>query len=271
MLKKNSFLLNACSSLIITFGIGHTNGSYAADISFKYSGDKGPANWGQLVSKWDNCSDTSRTARQSPINIHHVKKDTKLKPLSLITHPTTIKITNNGHTIEQEYTGTNSNIYFEGTEYELKQFHFHTLSEHSINNERGALELHAVFSEPNSKNLVVSTLYEVGEKQNHFIQALIDAGLPKKKGDSTEVKSHINIADGITNTADYYTYAGSLTTPPCTGDVTWIILKEPAKISLQQLTFFRKILGNNFRPLQKINNRIVRSTIKSSNKRAIPN
>ncbi|VAW57243.1 Carbonic anhydrase, alpha class [hydrothermal vent metagenome] len=260
-MKKNNHWLNIYSVLVILNSISFTNISYAVEIPFAYSGDNNAANWGNLTPEWAECSGASIEARQSPVNIHHVKIDTSLKPLYLTTYPTDINIFNNGHTIEQEYEDTGSHIYFEGTEYELKQFHFHTLSEHAINKKRGAIEMHAVFNEPvNHKNLVMSVIYELGRRKNHFIQTLIDVGLPKKNGDSTESERHINLADGFTDTSSYYTYSGSLTTPPCTGNVTWVVLKKIAKLSWNQWVSFRDILGNNFRPLQEINGRTIRST-----------
>ncbi len=77
----------------------------------------------------------------------------------------------------------------------------------------------------------------------------------------------INVAGALTNTSRYYTYPGSLTTPPCTETVTWFVLQEYAQLSSQQLDAFRRILGNNFRPLQKRNQRTVRSSVGEDNER----
>jgi len=256
-MKKNHFYLNICGALFLLSGT-----SYAADVPFTYSGDNSSGSWGEHIPEWGTCSGASADALQSPINIRNTVTDTELQPLSIITKPIKINIFNNGHTIEQKYEGSGSNIYFEGIEYELKQFHFHTLSEHTIKQKRGVLEMHAVFNEPiNNKNLVVSIIYKQGKNTNTFIQKIIDTGLPKKDGDIIKSKTRVNLKNGLTNTAAYYTYSGSLTTPPCTENVTWIVLKENASLSKKQLTLFRKILGNNFRPLQKRKGRTIRSTI----------
>jgi carbonic anhydrase len=214
-----------------------------------------------LNQDWSACEGVAEDARQSPIDIAEVKVDRHLRPLDLDIHPTTIDIFNNGHTIEQHYEGTGSSIYFEGHEYELLQFHFHTFSEHAIAGELGDMELHAVFRNPEEGDyLVVGQLFEVGEKINPFIQQLIDAGLPAKDGDTTETEDEINVEDVFTSTASYYTYPGSLTTPPCSEIVTWVVLQKPAEFTEDQYQAFRHILGNDFRPLQKLNDRVIRAT-----------
>jgi carbonic anhydrase len=230
---------------------------------FQYSGDDGPAYWSELDTEYSACAGTAEDARQSPIDIDKVKKDWSLEPLELYIFPTTIDIFNNGHTIEQHYEQTGSSISFEGKEYALQQFHFHTLSEHAVNGMRGVLELHAVFSEEHVGGdiLVIGMLFEIGKKKNPFIQTLIDAGLPEKSDDDIVTDDLINLADGLTDTSSYYTYPGSLTTPACTENVTWIVLKKQASLTHEQWESFRRILGNNFRPLQKVNGRVVRETV----------
>lgn len=89
---------------------------------------------------------------------------------------------------------------------------------------------------------------------------MIDAGLPEKNGDTTVTDELIDLADALSSTSSYYTYLGSLTTPPCSENVTWIVLKKPEKFSQAQFEAFRRILGNDFRPLQDLNGRTVRAT-----------
>lgn len=225
---------------------------------FLYTGDKGPAFWGELNPDWEAC--LGKGGMQSPIDINNVRNDWRLSPLKLHLDETEIHMINNGHAIELEYE-EGSTLKFEGVVYDLLQFHFHTLSEHTVEGNHGAMELHAVFKNMESGKLaVIGMLYSIGS-ENHFLQELIDAGLPKKEGDET-LAWDINLDDGLTNTSSYYTYQGSLTTPPCSEIVTWIVLKQAAEMSEQQFQEFRKILGNDFRPLQERNNREVRATVK---------
>jgi len=226
---------------------------------FQYTGDDGPAHWAELNPGWDACAGDAQTARQSPIDIQKVTFDRDLKRLKLETFPTTIDMFNNGHTIEQHYEDGVSRIYFDGICYDLKQFHFHTLSEHTVQSQHGVMEMHAVFGAGN-RNLVVGVLFEIGYYVNPFIQKLIDAGLPETSTDTTETEDPINVADAWTDTSAYYTYAGSLTTPPCSETVTWVVLSKANRLSQRQFEAFRNILGNNFRPLQALNGRTVRSS-----------
>ena len=241
--------------LAAAFGYFVLAGVAAKAAEFSYSGDEGPGFWGALDPAWENCATDTR---QSPIDIDRVRRDATLGPLQLHLQATAIDLTNNGHTIEQEYA-PGSTLTFEGVVYTLSQFHFHTLSEHAIDGDRGVMELHAVFSNDATGNkAVVGQLYKIGKK-NAFLAAF-DQMLPQKNGDITASDTEINLADGLKNTQDYYTYPGSLTTPPCSPVVTWIVLKQWAALSEEQFRQFNDILGHNFRPLQELNGRTIRSS-----------
>jgi len=260
-MKRLKEFLRILASVVLVSGFGFIGFGNVSAAEFSYNGDTGPAYWWEQDSQWSACAGSTGDALQSPIDINHAKVDRSLQALELQIYPTTIDIINNGHTIEQKYEATGSSINFDGKVYELQQFHFHTFSEHTLNAKRGKMEMHAVFNDPDSgDNLVVGELFKIGKKQNQFIQTLIDAGLPEKNGDNTHTDDFINLADGLTDTSSYYTYSGSLTTPGCTENVSWIILKKQGKLTDEQWGAFRNILGNNFRPLQSRNNRIIRAT-----------
>jgi carbonic anhydrase len=233
---------------------------------FAYSGDNGPGFW-QETPGWEACAGTSPTQRQSPIDIDRIVFDRHLEPLQLQLDETPLALTNNGHTIEEEYE-PGSSLTVNGVVYGLSQFHFHTLSEHTVAGQHAAMELHAVFADPASDNkAVVGQLFIIG-KSNHFVAELLSHGLPTKSGDEVNAPSQmINVADALTNTSRYYTYPGSLTTPPCTETVTWFVLHEYAQLSSEQFDAFRHILGNNFRPQQKRNGRTIRSTVGEDDER----
>ncbi len=233
---------------------------------FAYSGDNGPGFWGETPG-WEACAGTGGTQRQSPIDIGHVVFDRHLGPLQLQLHETPLALTNNGHTIEEEYE-PGSSLMVNGVEYGLSQFHFHSLSEHTVGDRHAAIELHAVFADPASNNkAVVGQLFVIG-RANRFVAELLAHGLPTKSGEEVHDPTQmINVADALTKTSRYYTYPGSLTTPPCTETVTWFVLHEYAQLSSEQLDAFRHILGNNFRPLQKQNGRTILSTVGEDAKR----
>jgi len=247
-----------CAGFVLatTFISGLT---YADEIA--YSGDHGPGFWSETPG-WETCGrSTEPGARQTPIDIRDAVADPHLRRLDLRILETEIALLNNGHTIEQEYRN-GSQLVLNGAVYQLQQFHFHTLSEHLVNGHRGVMEQHAVFKNLSDNTMaVIGVLYDIGPA-SRFLDRLIDAGLPKKSGDETHSDHSIDLAEGLTDSAAYYTYAGSLTTPPCSETVTWLVLKHPATLSKAQFKAFNRILGNNFRPLQARNGRIVRSTVR---------
>jgi carbonic anhydrase len=227
----------------------------AASGGFTYNGDTGPGFWAQLDPANALCgSGTS----QSPIDISHVKIDPTLHRLDLDLHATPIALVNNGHSIEEEIESPNT-LTLNGVVYTSSQFHFHTLSEHAIGGRRGVMELHAVFADSAGKTVVVGMLFTIGH-ENAFLDELTSAGLPRHTGDEVTSATEIKLADGLTDTAAYYTYSGSLTTPPCSQGVTWFVLKDEAQMSSAQFQTFENILGNDFRPLQSVNDRVVYAT-----------
>ena len=227
---------------------------------FQYTGDNGPGFWGELnAPDWEVCVDG---LGQSPINFgRRTTVDPTLEPLELTLEETPMHLLNNGHAIEAEYEA-GSTLTIEGTEYELLQFHFHTLAEHTVRRARLPMEMHAVFKDPVSGNLaVVGLFFRIG-RESEFLDDLITAGLPQKEGDTSTVGS-VDVADVLTPaaTSSYYRYTGSLTTPPCSEIVTWTVLNGPAPtMSNAQFRAFQDVMGNNFRPIQLKHGRAITET-----------
>jgi carbonic anhydrase len=257
-MKSGQWLRHSmCASVLLATCF---TGELASADEFSYSGDRGPGFWSETPG-WEACGrSTEPGARQTPIDIRDTIADPRLRRLDLHILATQISLLNNGHTIEQEYEN-GSELVLSGSVYELQQFHFHTLSEHAVHGHRGVMEQHAVFKNLTDNTMaVVGVIYEIG-RSSRFLDRLIDAGLPRKSGDETHASRSIDLADGLTDTAAYYSYAGSLTTPPCSETVRWFVLKQAATLSKAQFKAFNRILGNNFRPLQERNGRIIRSTV----------
>jgi carbonic anhydrase len=232
-------------------------GAAGAD-EWGYSGDHGPGFWSRTPG-WEACAATAATERQSPIDIGDVTADPQLTPLRVQLRPTPLSLVNNGHTVEQEYEA-GSTLTADGVTYALRQFHFHTPSEHTVDGRRADIELHAVFADPASdKAAVIAVLYTVGAA-NPFLARLLKSGLPKKPGDEIHMPARtINLAETF-DVSRYYTYPGSLTTPPCSETVTWFVLKTQPSLSREQLEAFHRIMGDDSRPVQEINHRVVRAT-----------
>jgi len=198
-------------------------------------------------------------SRQSPIDIHRVVQDPKLEPLDLIRSVTSFAVSNTGFNI-RAIPEAGTKLVIDHVTYTLKEFHFHTLSEHTVRGRHGGMELHAIFQDGGSHVVAIGVLYRIGSP-DPFLARLIAAGLPRKSTSPAVIVKRLNVEDAFTDTSSYYAYGGSLTTPPCS-PVSWIVLKKFAQMSPKQFEAFRVILGNNFRPLQAPNGRVIRATVR---------
>jgi carbonic anhydrase len=206
----------------------------------------------------DPACGTAPFARQSPIDIVGPVVDPTLRALKLFLDETSFTLQNNGHTV-MAVPQVGGTLMVDGVPFTLAQFHLHTLSEHKMSGKYAAMELHAVFKDPNSNLAVIGVLYKIG-RDDPFLGKLLTAGLPRQSTSKPVVIDRLNLAEGLTSTASYYTYPGSLTTPPCSENVTWIVLKQQTQMSVEQFEAFRGILGNDFRPIQELNGRIIKVT-----------
>lgn len=227
--------------------------------NFSYSGDTGPGFWVELSPA---CG-TAPSARQSPVDIRRVVADPKLGPLDLTLNETSFTLANPGYTVKAA-PQVGGVLMLNRVPFTLIEFHFHTLAEHTVDGQSGAMELHAVFRDPSSNLAVIGVLYKIG-RANRFLARLLTAGLPVKSSSPEVTVDALNLADAFTDTSSYYTYPGSLTTPLCSENVTWFVLKEWAQMSAAQFNAFHGILGNDFRPIQGLNGRVIRGTIKRGN------
>jgi len=222
--------------------------------SWTYRGDHGPEHWGDIDPGFATC----KTGRhQSPIDIRDAKKS-DLPAIQFDYQPTALQIINNGHTIQVNYA-PGSFITVAGKRYELKQFHFHHPSEEEINGKDFAMVAHLVHADAQGNLAVVAVLLEPGAS-NQMIDVLW-SHIPKQAGPEQKYDQvKINIADLLPADHGYYTFPGSLTTPPCSENVTWFVLKNPQVISRDQVEAFGKIYAHNSRPIQPLNDRKVLET-----------
>jgi carbonic anhydrase len=219
-----------------------------------YEGEGGPAAWASLDPEFSACK---LGHLQSPIDIHGAKV-ADLPAIHFEYRPSPLKIIDNGHTIQVNYA-PGSSITVQGKQYELVQFHFHRPSEERINGRPSDMVAHLVHKDQDGNLAVVAVLLKIGGA-NKLIQTLWDA-LPRKK-DEEEAKSvEVNAAGLLpANKSAYYTFTGSLTTPPCSEGVTWFVLKSPMFISEQQVLRFALLYSMNARPTQPLNGREIRAT-----------
>ena len=216
-----------------------------------YRGDIGPANWWRLSNAYILAKDGKR---QSPIDIS-MPRSSQLKSIDFRYQPLQIKIVYNGHTIE-DIQDERSFILVDGKEYHLKQFHFHSPSEHTINGKHSAMEMHSVHQTEAGQIAVVAVMIEEGKEQNEAYRP-VWSHLPTELNKTKEFKDLVDTAKMLPKRKTYFRYSGSFTTPPCTEDVVWMVLSQPVKLSGRQIMEFRKIIRGNNRLPQPRNGRIV--------------
>jgi len=219
-------------------------------VHWSYSGEGAPANWGKLDTKFHTCSEG---VNQSPINLTAFTKS-ELAEIPFNYKASSTEILNNGHTVQVNFE-EGSSIEVDGIKFELKQFHFHTPSENNINGTSFPLEAHFVHASKDGELAVVALMFEEGEENK--ILAKLWNKMPMKAGEKHELKLS-DATDFLPKEKDYYRFNGSLTTPPCTEGVRWIVLKKTTTLSKAQQEVFLKVLGHaNNRPIQKTNARLI--------------
>jgi len=230
---------------------GATLPALAQHHHWSYSGEGAPSHWGELDPDFAACASGKS---QSPVDLPRSAKG-EAKPLAFDYREGATKIFNNGHTVEVEYE-PGSTLVVDGHAYELKQFHFHAPSENTIAGKHYPMEGHLVHADKDGHLAVVAVMFKEG-KPNAFIETLW-ASMPAKESEEHVFAAPLDASGLLPAGRHYYRFAGSLTTPPCSEGVTWIVLSEPVTVSKPQLAAFTRTMGfANNRPVQPLNARKV--------------
>lgn len=217
----------------------------ADEIHWGYSGDAGPDNWDALSPEYSLCADGSA---QSPIDIRDASA-LDLVDIDFDYGESANNIFNNGHTI-QVNVDAGSAIVYNGISYNLLQFHFHAPSEHTIDGEAAPMEIHFVHQDPNSGSLaVVGVMLTAGEDDKGAYAVIFDH-LPDQVGEPEAMGEPLALATLLPEARTFYTYQGSLTTPPCSEIVRWLLLDSSIALSAEQIAAFSAIFDGNARPTQ---------------------
>ena len=218
---------------------------------WSYSGATGPTHWASLSPTFEMC----RAGReQSPVDITRTTA-MALEPIRFDYHPVPLHVINNGHTIQVTYS-PGSAITVGGQRYVLQQFHFHHPSEEQIHDRGTDMVVHLVHADSAGHLAVVAVLLRSGA--SHPLIQEIWAHLPAGVEQEADVPgTTIDASRLLPTDHGYYTFAGSLTTPPCSEHVTWIVMKQPVEISADQIRTFSRLYPHNARPIQRLNGREV--------------
>lgn len=220
------------------------------DVHWGYSGEVGADNWAKLSADNYQCSGNN----QSPINLTGFI-EAELAPIKFNYGATAKEILNNGHTV-QVNLNSGSSIKLDGISFDLLQFHFHAPSENHINGQSYPLEAHFVHSDKSGNLAVVAVMFKEGGESQGLMPAWQQ--MPKHEGDTHALTTKFDGMNILPESKDYYRFNGSLTTPPCSEGVRWLVMKTAVEASKQQITAFTSVLHEpNNRPIQATNARPV--------------
>lgn len=238
--------------LVILLLIGGMGDAWAAEEHapphWGYEGEEGAAHWGMRSSTYMACEAGSH---QSPINISMPSHAQQQERLIFQYQSGLVRALDNGHTIQVSVPSGNE-LHLNGRTYFLRQFHFHDPSEHHVDGLTYPMEIHLVHQNQKGHVVVIGVLVEAGPP-NQFLGELW-AMLPMKVGELGS-EHPFNPQDLIPSNSHHFSYHGSLTTPPCTEGVHWIVLRDPISMSTQQIAQFTSIIGQNARSIQPLHGR----------------
>jgi carbonic anhydrase len=220
---------------------------------WSYEGETGPANWGKINSDWAKCGSGNR---QSPIDLRDGMK-VDLEQIAFDYRPSAFDVVDNGHTI-QVAVGLGNYITVQNRTYELIQFHFHRPSEERINGRGTEMVVHLVHKDAEGKLAVVAVLLQRG-LANSMIQTVWN-NVPLEKNETVTPAVVLDVNEILPTRRDYFTFMGSLTTPPCNEGVLWLVMKEPMPASPAQMALFSRLYPLNARPTQAGGGRVIKES-----------
>ncbi|XP_060197064.1 bifunctional monodehydroascorbate reductase and carbonic anhydrase nectarin-3-like [Lycium barbarum] len=232
-----------------------------SEFSYNEKSENGPANWGRIHPEWSTCN-TGKL--QSPIDLlnERVEVVSDLGILRKYYKPSNATLLNRGHDMMLRWEGDAGYVKINGTQYQLKQCHWHTPSEHTINGKRFNLEAHLVHESSDGKTAVIGIIYQIGRPDSFL--SMIEKDL-KALANTKGVERAIGTIDPKQIKMEgkrYYRYIGSLTTPPCTENVVWTIDGKVKTVTKRQMKLIRDAVHDesetNARPAQLLNRRPIK-------------
>lgn len=236
--------------LLASLSLALTSSLSLAAGHWGYTGHHDSKHWAELDPSFQECS---LGHAQSPINIDHTVP-AELPALDFSYHAVSPTLWNNGHTVQVNVPPGNTLDVGE-QHYELVQFHFHLPSEEAVHGRHAPMVVHLVHKNATGQLGVVALLLQAGSANPTL--STVMAHLPRAGEKITVDDLSLDLSAMLPRQLGYYSFAGSLTTPPCSEGVAWMVLKQPAHLSRTQIASFRHLVGHNARPLQALNGRQV--------------
>ena len=216
-----------------------------------YYGKTGPLGWGKLDPAYRACSEGKE---QSPIDIRGAHLNKTLQPIEFHYMATSLDLENNGETVIA-HVKPGSYIVANGVRYDLQQFHFHHPSEEAVNGKLTDMSAHLVHKSADGKLAVIAVRLSEDRGDPNAVLSSLWEHLPTTPGATDKVTEMVNPGGLMPAGRGYWTYMGSLTTPPCTEGVRWFVFEQPLSISRSQLQAFARLYKVNSRPIQDTHGR----------------
>lgn len=210
-----------------------------------------PEQWGDISEEYRACKIGNQ---QSPIDLDFSVKS-ELKPVEIHYQDIPLRVINNGHSIQVNNKLDNF-IIIDDQKFDLLQFHFHHPSEHTVTGKVYPMELHFVHKNQEG-NLAVLAVFLKEGKENKTLKQIWDVMPSEKSPEKYLADLKISPSQLLPTNPDSYRYFGSLTTPPCSEIVNWVIFREALEISPAQCQQFQNIFPFNARHTQPINRRFL--------------
>lgn len=223
-------------------------------IPWGYTGEGAPERWGELASENRLCAVGTR---QSPIDLRDTLK-VDLEPIQFDYRDGGFTVLDNGHTVQLTLPPGNG-LTVRQRRYELQQVLFRRPAEERINGRGFDLGVHLIHRDARGRTAIVAVLLQLGDQDQPVIQKVWNH-LPLEKLQPEQVPAGLNLAELLPKARGYFTFMGSLTTPPCSEDVLWMVMREPVSLSAQQLAVFSRLYPMNARPIQPAAGRIVKES-----------
>lgn len=223
----------------------------AQATAWDYQGTQGGLNWGKLDSAYKTCS---QGHQQSPIDIRGAHLNAKLGPLEFHYRSGAGTMQNDGHTVVVT-PAAGSYFVASGVRYDLASFDFHNPSEHAVRGRLSDMEIHLTHRDAEGHTAILAVRLIEDVNTPNAVLATLWKHLPAQPGAAQPIPEFFNPAGLLPAEHGYWSYTGSLSTPPCTEGVRWFVMEDEVPLGRDQLRAFLRVFRTNTRAIQETRSR----------------
>jgi carbonic anhydrase len=223
----------------------------SAQAPWDFEGKQGALNWGKLDPAYKACA---QGHSQSPIDLRGAHLNAVLQPLQFHYISGPVQIENDGHSVVV-HVHPGSYMVADGVRYDLVSFDFRHPSEHAVKGKLTDMEVHLLHQSADGKLAILAIRMTEDVSNPNATLSVLWQHLPKTAGHSEKVTEPVNPAGLFPADRGYWTYTGSLTTPPCTEGVRWFVFEQELALSRDQLRAYAALFRINTRAIQDTHGR----------------